>query len=103
MRGLSFLLLKDKYTLCVIRSSVNLLFDTKYQVAGLKDGEVRTIHVSAALIEGVNTFELTAKGKPGTSAAVTIPVVPVEDVTAAGTGVNGTGMEFHFFIPIVSE
>lgn len=47
---------------------------TKFKVTGLGDGQTRVIDVSSALVEGENTFELTAKGKPNTEAIVIIPV-----------------------------
>jgi hypothetical protein len=46
---------------------------TKYKVAGLGDNEETSIDVSAAMVPGDdNTVVLTAKGKPGSSAVVTI-------------------------------
>jgi hypothetical protein len=45
----------------------------KFQMAGLKDGEVRNIDVSSAMVAGYhNTMTLTASGKPGGSALVVI-------------------------------
>jgi hypothetical protein len=44
-----------------------------YRAAGLKDGEIRTLDVSAALLAGKqNIFTLKSNGKPGTSASVLI-------------------------------
>ena len=45
----------------------------RFQVAGLKDLEVREIDISYAMLEGSNnTIVLTALGKPGRSAEVSI-------------------------------
>lgn len=44
----------------------------KFQVAGLKDGEKRTLDISSAMIEKDNAITLTALGKPGTKATVKI-------------------------------
>ncbi len=45
----------------------------RFQVAGLKHGDIRAIDVSSAMMEGSNnTIVLTALGKPGTSAEVEI-------------------------------
>jgi 6-phosphogluconolactonase (cycloisomerase 2 family) len=52
-----------------IRIEVN---GKKFQVAGLKDGEVKTIDVTSAMKPGSNTFSFTALGKPGASATVLI-------------------------------
>ncbi|MCB9103030.1 MAG: hypothetical protein H6633_02155 [Anaerolineales bacterium] len=48
----------------------------KFTLDNLTDGESHTIDVSAALIDGVNTFEIIARGKPDASAVITIPVIP---------------------------
>jgi hypothetical protein len=48
----------------------------KFNVAGLGDGEMTVIDVSSVVAYGsYATYELTAAGKPGTSAQVVIPVV----------------------------
>jgi hypothetical protein len=53
-----------------LRVTVN---GTQFQIAGLRDGEERTVDVASAMVEGGNnTFILTALGKPGTSATVVI-------------------------------
>ncbi len=53
-----------------LRVSVN---GQRFQVAGLKDLEVREIDISSAMVEGSNnTIVLTALGKPGRSAEVSI-------------------------------
>ncbi len=53
-----------------LRITVN---QQRFQVAGLKHGEIRAIDVSSAMMEGRNnTIVLTALGKPGTSAEVKI-------------------------------
>ena len=45
----------------------------RFQVEGLKDNEIRYIHVQSAMANGNdNTIILTALGKPGTSASVGI-------------------------------
>lgn len=45
----------------------------KFEVAGLKDNEVRTVDVSSAMVEGnKNTIILEARGKPGGSAVIMI-------------------------------
>jgi phage gp45-like len=44
----------------------------KFQLAGLKDGETKTLDVSSAMVEDDNTIALTALGKPGGSMTVVI-------------------------------
>jgi hypothetical protein len=49
---------------------------TRFNVAGLGDGEMRVIDVSSVVEYGsYATYELTARGQPGASAQVVIPVV----------------------------
>ena len=46
---------------------------TKFRAAGLKDGEVRDLDISAAMQPGAsNTIIITAHGKPGATADVMI-------------------------------
>jgi hypothetical protein len=45
---------------------------TRFEVGGLKDGEVRNVDIGAALQAGTNTVSFTALGKPGGSAAILV-------------------------------
>ncbi|HEX5760739.1 MAG TPA: hypothetical protein VF121_16240 [Thermoanaerobaculia bacterium] len=49
-----------------------LVNGVKFHAGGLKDGETRTLDVSAALLPANNLFTLRGTGKPGGSAAVLI-------------------------------
>jgi len=45
----------------------------KFKASGLKDGEVRTLDISSAMVPGdINSLQLKATGKPGGSANVMI-------------------------------
>ena len=74
----TFLVSKDMNAIIVMNGTTGLknlrieINGRKFQVAGLKDGEVRTLDISSAMIGEGNAITLTALGKPGTKANVKI-------------------------------